>query len=507
MSTLFRLLLEFKADVNMQDDEGSCPLHYAASAEVTELLLEAGADVNAVNFGRSTALHYAESWAVAEMLILNGANMRAENSYNDMPFVLAVTKGRWSSVLCQLMYGAIRADRADDRAVFGRACSLSEQVLQAYRSGYYRHLFGPSSLLLSPLPLRPSVTHDGRVKMIDTTEIKSALQDVLAAKFERFGTTSVLNQLKTNVVLLLWAKAAATHGLNLPTAGNTHGAGAALVRRERALPSAATPSPQQPARQAHHQRTNQIARAVAEHLVWGPLSALCHHPLSALQQATHLPEAVLRCIVNEFVGWWPLFWTDHLNRMARHASLPARLASTPERSSQHQSEARAHSSKHFASILACQFAPLPLNYAHATPATSFADQVGRFVQSRVCSDEARSTGCPRAVAAAHSLQRVCPERAVCSVCVAISRLHDTRWGRRSNRATGEAQTRHRRHRNRRQLDEKVKHANPLWLLLHVTALSVTRSLLRTQIRPAGTRTRSNVCDCYRQCGATCWWDR
>ena len=334
----------------MRDDEGAYALHYATSAEVAQLLLEAGADVNAVNFGRSTPLHYAESWAVAEMLILHGANMRATNSYNDMPLVLAVTKGRWSSVLCQLMYGAIRADHADDRAVFARACSLSDRVLEAYRSGAYRHLFGPSSLLLSPLPLRPSVTNDGRVNMVDATET-SALPDELAAKFERFGTTSVLNQLKTNVVLLLWAKAAEANGLHLPTGGNTHGAGAARVRRERAVPTTAT-SPQQPPHQVHQQRTNQIARAVADQLVWGPLSALCRRPLSALQQATHLPAAVLRCTVNEFIGWWPLFWTEHLNRMACHASLPARLASTPARSTQHQTEARAHLPKHFF-ILVC----------------------------------------------------------------------------------------------------------------------------------------------------------
>lgn len=335
-NSVCRLLLEYKADVTMRDDEGSYPLHYAASAEVAQVLLQAGADVNAVNFGRSTALHYAETWSVAEMLILHGANIRAMNSYNDTSLILAVTKGRWSSVLCQLMYGAIRTDHPNDRELFGQLCSLSARVLEAYRAGAYRHLFGHSSLLLSPPELRPSLTDDGRIRAADASSAESVLSDALRAKFERFGTTSILNQLKTNVVLVLWAKSAARCRRPLPTDGNTRHAGAVRVGRRAPPPP---PTPAVPTDATRHQ--NDIARGVINTLVWGPLSVLCRHPLGALHHATRLPAAVLRWTVNDFVGWWPLFWTDHLNRMARHASLPARLASAPSRATQHQSEVSA----------------------------------------------------------------------------------------------------------------------------------------------------------------------
>ena len=127
--------------------------------------------------------------------------------------------------------------------------------------------------------------------MPGVTSSESSLPDDLTAKFERFGTTSVLNQLKTDVVLVLWAKAAAAHGCPLPAGGNTHGAGAARVSSGRHVPPSSAVDPNrnpssavdQP---ASTQRTKAIARDVANTLVWGPLRVLCRHPLRALQHAT-----------------------------------------------------------------------------------------------------------------------------------------------------------------------------------------------------------------------------
>ena len=125
--------------------------------------------------------------------------------------------------------------------------------------------------------------------MPGVTSSGSSLPDDLTAKFERFGTTSVLNQLKTDVVLVLWAKAAAAHGCPLPAGGNTHGAGAARVSSGRHVPpsSAVDPNPNHsPAVGQPSQRTKAIAREVANTLVWGPLRVLCRDPLRALQHAT-----------------------------------------------------------------------------------------------------------------------------------------------------------------------------------------------------------------------------
>ena len=124
--------------------------------------------------------------------------------------------------------------------------------------------------------------------MPGVTSSESSLPDDLTAKFERFGTTSVLNQLKTDVVLVLWAKAAAAHGCPLPAGGNTHGAGAARVSSGRHVPpssSSVDPNHSSAVGQPS-QRTQAIAREVANTLVWGPLRVLCRHPLRALQHAT-----------------------------------------------------------------------------------------------------------------------------------------------------------------------------------------------------------------------------
>jgi ankyrin repeat protein len=63
-----QVLIEHGADVTMQDDAHSTPLHLASSKgsfETVQLLLQHGADVAAQDGNNRTPLHLASSWVSA----------------------------------------------------------------------------------------------------------------------------------------------------------------------------------------------------------------------------------------------------------------------------------------------------------------------------------------------------------------------------------------------------------------------------------------------------------
>lgn len=75
---LVKFLLESGADLNMVDDDGWTPLHYASrhgNFEIIELLLDLGADINIKNEKGYTALHYAiinEDIEIVDLLLKRG---------------------------------------------------------------------------------------------------------------------------------------------------------------------------------------------------------------------------------------------------------------------------------------------------------------------------------------------------------------------------------------------------------------------------------------------------
>jgi ankyrin repeat protein len=90
-----QILLEHGADVTMQDDIRSTPLHLASSngsLEVARLLIKHGADVNARDRHLSTPLHLASSTVspeIVQLLIEHGADMAARDRIQCTPLHLA----------------------------------------------------------------------------------------------------------------------------------------------------------------------------------------------------------------------------------------------------------------------------------------------------------------------------------------------------------------------------------------------------------------------------------
>ena len=80
---IIRILLEYGADINAQNDVGATPLHWAANqgySEVVCVLLEQGADPNIPNNGHATPLHravQAKSAATVRLFLEHGVDVDA----------------------------------------------------------------------------------------------------------------------------------------------------------------------------------------------------------------------------------------------------------------------------------------------------------------------------------------------------------------------------------------------------------------------------------------------
>jgi ankyrin repeat protein/beta-lactamase regulating signal transducer with metallopeptidase domain len=93
-------LIAKNANVNLMDNNGQTPLHYAAGAghrHIVEFLITRGADVNAMDKNGETPLYYAgdAGWKnVAELLIAQGADVNARNPGGETPLHSAAWGGR-----------------------------------------------------------------------------------------------------------------------------------------------------------------------------------------------------------------------------------------------------------------------------------------------------------------------------------------------------------------------------------------------------------------------------
>ena len=90
--------LDAGADVNMKDEDGHTPLHWACTygnEEICRLLLEHGADPNARDDNGRTPLHWAclyNHTAIVRLLIEHGADAGARDDQGETPFDVALRK-------------------------------------------------------------------------------------------------------------------------------------------------------------------------------------------------------------------------------------------------------------------------------------------------------------------------------------------------------------------------------------------------------------------------------
>jgi ankyrin repeat protein len=111
------LLLEHGANVNVQSKKGgNTPLHYACrrgNVETVKLLLEYGADVNVQNKDEVTPLHIVckrNNIEIVELLLKEDANINVQEEYGDTPLCKACRKGNVEIVELLLKYGVDKED-------------------------------------------------------------------------------------------------------------------------------------------------------------------------------------------------------------------------------------------------------------------------------------------------------------------------------------------------------------------------------------------------------------
>ncbi|CAG0902692.1 unnamed protein product [Cyprideis torosa] len=104
-----RLLLEYKAKVDVKDRNGCTPLLLATlngRHSVVEVLLAHGADPNITNKEETSPLHQAKLAETAELLIRKGAVVNAKDKHGKTPLFVATGSGHHSVVEVLLAKGA-----------------------------------------------------------------------------------------------------------------------------------------------------------------------------------------------------------------------------------------------------------------------------------------------------------------------------------------------------------------------------------------------------------------
>ena len=117
-----QVLLESKADINSQDDEGRTPLFYflyinrthssleAMKVDTVRRLLEHGADPNIPNNNHTSPLHQESSLGrleVTQLLLSHGAKVDAKDGEGRTPFELAASNGHHEITKLLLEHGAV----------------------------------------------------------------------------------------------------------------------------------------------------------------------------------------------------------------------------------------------------------------------------------------------------------------------------------------------------------------------------------------------------------------
>jgi ankyrin repeat protein len=107
-----RMLIDYGADVTMQNENGETPLHLAVAreqVEVTRMLIECGADVACRDKTGLTPLHVASfrgQVEVARMLVEHGADVEVQDEHGRTPLRLALQEGKVEVARMLIEHGA-----------------------------------------------------------------------------------------------------------------------------------------------------------------------------------------------------------------------------------------------------------------------------------------------------------------------------------------------------------------------------------------------------------------
>ncbi len=89
-----RILLKDKNLVDIRNEEGRTPLHYANEHGMVEILLTHGADVHARDKKGKTPLHYANEHGMVEILLTHGADIHARDKKGNTPLHMVGSEGQ-----------------------------------------------------------------------------------------------------------------------------------------------------------------------------------------------------------------------------------------------------------------------------------------------------------------------------------------------------------------------------------------------------------------------------
>jgi ankyrin repeat protein len=107
MGTEFvRVLLEHGANVGAKDNKGRTPLHEVRTDEIARMLLEHDADVGVEDNEGRTPLHDVRTDEIARLLLEHGANVDAEDNKGRNPLQIASAKGNDQIMKLLLEHGA-----------------------------------------------------------------------------------------------------------------------------------------------------------------------------------------------------------------------------------------------------------------------------------------------------------------------------------------------------------------------------------------------------------------
>jgi ankyrin repeat protein len=126
---IVKVLIAEGADVSVSHD-GYTPLHAAGNKEIAELLIAKGADVKAKEVDGETSLHYAASEGhkeVAELLIANGADVNVTRDDGGTPLYHAARWGHKNTTALLIAAGAdVNAKDDKGRTPLDRAVGYTE---------------------------------------------------------------------------------------------------------------------------------------------------------------------------------------------------------------------------------------------------------------------------------------------------------------------------------------------------------------------------------------------